>query len=211
MAKKLAIFGISGRTGCEIARVSMSRGWEVCGLVRPKSKLPADILEAKIIRGEFSERNRVVETIANCDAVCCVIGPRPPYSDTFCANATIAIISAMQQTGSRRLICQSGAMIGSAPNRSYAMEWMARSFARRQPEVARDREEQERLIIAGNMDWTIVKPPRLANTRPQGKVEASPTLRVGILSKISRTDLAAFILDVLEQNRFIQQRVFVKG
>jgi len=208
---RLAIFGITGRTGRELAKVASLKGWEVRGLVRPTSVLEGDIGTCRILRGNFDDLDQVGETIADSTAVCCLIGPRPPYKDVFCARATAAIIAAMQHTNCRRLICQTGAMIGAAPNRSYPMEWAARTFARWYPEAAQDREEQERLIESSGLDWTIVKPPRLTDAPPRHRVQASSSLQVGLLSKISRADLAAFLLDEIEACRFVRQRIFVKG
>lgn len=211
MVRKLAIFGISGRTGRELAKVAVLRGWEVCGFVRPTSMVEGGIDNGRIVRGNFNELDRVIETIANSEAVRCMIGPRPPYTDAFCPTATAAIIAAMKQTGCYRLVCQTGAMIGPAPNRSRPMEWMARVFARWQPQSAQDREEQERLVEASGLDWTIVKPPRLTDSLPQGRVQAGSSLRIGLLSTISRADLAAFIIDEVQTGRFVRQRIFVKG
>ena len=206
----LAIFGISGRTGREIARLANMNSWKVRGLVRPTSMFEGDIGTCRIVQGNFDERDRMIETIGDSAAVCCLIGPRPPYRDVFCATATAAIIAAMKQTGCSRLICQTGAMVGFAPNRSRPMEWAARTFAGWHPDVARDREEQERLIESSGLDWTIIKPPRLTDSPPGGLVQADPCLRVGLLSHISRVDLAAFIFDEVQNSLFVRQRVFVK-
>jgi putative NADH-flavin reductase len=211
MTRRLAIFGISGRTGHELARVGGIRGWEVCGLVRPTSRGEGAIVHGRIVRGNFEDFDRVVETVADSVAVCCLIGPRPPYTDIFCAKAITAIIAAMKQAGCKRLVCQTGAMIGPAPNRSHPMEWMARTFARWHPQAIRDREEQERLVESSGLDWTIVKPPRLMDSPSQACVQASASLRIGLLSMISRTSLAAFILDEIQAGRFVRQRIFVKG
>ena len=210
-ARKLAIFGISGRTGRELAKVSSANGWEVRGLVRQTSLFEDATGHCQIVRGNFDELDGVIETIADSTAVCCLIGPRPPYTDVFCAAATASIIAAMKQTGCCRLICQTGAMIGSAPNRSRPMEWAARAFAKSQPDVARDREEQERLIESSGLDWIIIKPPRLTDSPPGSLVQVDPCLRVGLLSQISRVDLAAFIFNEVQTRRFVRQRIFVKG
>ena len=202
---------MSGRTGRKLATLASVKGWEVCGYLRSTSVFERDISTCRIVRGNFDDPDRVLETITDSTAVCCLIGPRPPYRDVFCATATETIIAAMRQTGCRRLICQTGAMIGSASHRSRPMEWAARMFARWHPEVARDREEQERLIESSGLDWTIVKPPRLTDSPPRNQVQADPCLRVGLLSKISRADLAAFIADEIQASRFVRQRIFVTG
>lgn len=210
MVQTLAIFGISGRTGRALAQVARVKGWEVRGFVRPTSRIDSSLGSCQIIRGHFHELDRVMETIAGSVAVCCLIGPRPPYREVFCATATAAIMAAMTQARCHRLICQTGAMIGPAPNRSYPMEWLARAFGRWHPEAARDREEQERIVQSSGFEWTIVKPPRLTDSPPHDRVQAGSSLQIGLLSKISRADVAAFIFDEVQTGRFVRQRIFVK-
>jgi putative NADH-flavin reductase len=211
MIHKLAIFGISGRTGRELAKAASLKGWEIRGFARPTSSVDESIVDYEIVRGSFTERKQVVQTIADSEAVCCTIGPGSPYKDVFCSIATAAIIEAMHQTGCRRLVCQTGAMIGPAPNRTRPMEWLARAFASQHPEIARDREEQEQIIRSSNLEWTIVKPPRLSDSPPRNRVKASTILRIGLMSRISLADLVAFILDEVQACRYSRQRVFVKG
>ncbi len=208
MSRALAVFGITGGTGRAIAREAASRGWMVRGLVRPDSRVPDGLPTAHTVRGDFADRTRVVETVTGADAVCVLIGPRAPSTDVFCAAATEAVLAAMHKAGVRRLVCQTGAMIGPG-NRTRPFEWMARAFARRQPAAARDRVDQERVVRESGLDWTIVKPPRLTDGTLRHVVEAGPSLRVGLLSRITRADLAAFILDTIEQSRHIGARVFV--
>ncbi len=146
-------------------------------------------------------------------AVCCVFGQRPPYRDVFCEAATRTIVGAMRAAGCDRLVCQTGAMIGSGQGlrRSRPMEWMARSFERRHPAIAHDRAAQERIVLESGLRWTIVKPPRLTGGRARGRVRAAPDLPVGLLSSIRRADLAAFLLHETETCAFLRRRVVVKG
>lgn len=208
--RTLAIFGITGRTGQALVGAAVARGWSVRGFARPGSNLPAALVPFSIMRGDFTEATRVVETVAGTDAVCCVVGPRPPYTEAFCAPATEAIIQAMRQVGVRRLVCQTGAMVG-AGNRTLAFEYLARSFARRQPAASQDRVEQERLVHESGLDWTLVKPPRLTDGTTRRCVTADSALRVGLLSKISRASLATFVLEAIEGARYVRARVFVRG
>ena len=207
----LAIFGLTGRTGLALAQAARARGITVRGMTRGSQPL-AELPDVRLVRGTFADASRVAETVAGTHAVCCVIGPRPPSQEAFCAAATTAIVAGMRPAGCRRLLCLTGAMIGGAQgNRSWPMEWMARSFARHAPGLARDREEQERIVAASGLDWTIVKPPRLTDGPATGRVRAGTDVRVGLLSRISRADLAGFMLDEIAQHTFVRQRVFVRG
>ncbi len=209
-ARVLAVFGISGRTGRALAGAAAARSWNVRGFARAESEVPSESATLTIVRGDFADPARVVETVDGADAVCCVIGPRPPYAEVFCAAATQAILDAMRRVGSRRIVCQTGAMVGPG-NRTFAFDWLARTIARRQPVAAHDRAEQERLVQESGLAWTLVKPPRLTDGRGGGCVRAGSTLRVGLLSSISRADLAGFMLDVVEQGQHVRSRVFVRA
>jgi len=204
----IAIFGISGRTGQALADGARSRNWAARSLGRISSTAP---IGAAMIHGGFDQPQRVQEAVRDAVAVCCVFGPRPPFTDVFCAEATRAVIAAMRATGGRRLLCVTGAMIGDVPSRSRPMTWMARTFGWRRPAVAADRLEQEAVVMASELDWTIIKPPRLTDGDPTGRIAAGTDLPVDLRSAITRADLAQFMLDAVADAMFVGQRVLVKN
>ena len=204
----VAIFGISGRTGQALTSDARARGWAVRSFGRISSVAP---MGASMIHGAFTEPGRVQEVVQGADAVCCVFGPRSPHTEVFCAEATRAVITAMQATRCRRLLCVTGAMVGEARSRSRTLSWMAAAFRWRQPATARDRAEQEAAVAGSTLDWTIIKPPRLTDAGPTGRVAAAPDLPVGLLSSISRPDLAHYMLDAVGDRTLIHQRVIVKN
>jgi putative NADH-flavin reductase len=140
-----------------------------------------------------------------------VFGPRPPFTDVFCAAATRAVIEAMHDLGCARLLCLTGAMVGSVPSRSRPMEWAAALFRKRYPAIARDREEQEAVAMQSGLSWTVIKPPRLTTDAATGRIAAAPDLRVGLLSHLSRADLAELMLEEIERPRFTGQRILVRN
>ena len=208
----VALFGASGRTGLAVIEAARRRNWSVRALVRPSSASPADSPAVRVIRGDFDSSDALAEALSQASAVVAVFGPRPPYTDVFCARATERLIAAMRQHGPRRLIVQTGAQIGvDLPNWSWPVRAMSRAFARSRPQIAADFREQERLVRESGLDWTIVKPPLLTNGPPHGGVRIGPELRIGLMSRIRRADLAEAILDELAQPRHIGRAVFVVG
>jgi putative NADH-flavin reductase len=163
-----------------------------------------------VIHGEFQDSGRVRQVVQGTDAVCCVLGARPPYVDVFCAAATRAIMDVMAAAGCRRLLCVTGAMIGDVPTLSQPMSWLRAWFRWRRPAVARDREDQETAVADSSLEWTIVKPPRLTDAGPCGRMVAGPVLPVGLRSSLCRADLASFLLDEVAGPRFVRQRVIVQ-
>lgn len=206
---QLAVFGASGRTGQEILRLAESKVWGVRALVRPSSTCdPRAGLE--IVRGFLHSAADVLATIQGAEAVCCVFGPRSARAQPFCALATCSVIEAMVAVGSRRLLCLTGAMVGELPaNVSLAMRVMAAAYRRLRPELAADASAQERTVIESDLDWTLVKPPRLTNERAGHRVRADRRLRIGMTNRLSRADLAAFMLDEVLACRHVRERVYV--
>lgn len=204
----VAIFGISGRTGQALAAGARARGWALRSFGRISSLSP---MGAVMIHGAFEDAVRVQEVVRDTDAAFCVFGARPPYTDIFCASATRAVIAAMTATGRRRLLCVTGAMLGDVPSRSRAMSGLAALEHWSRPHVVRDRMEQEDAVVGSALDWTVVKPPRLTEGNPTGRVAAGPDVRVGLFSSLSRADLAAFMLDAVGDPAFVRQRVIVKN
>lgn len=204
----IAIFGISGHLGQALASAARDRHWAVRGFGRIASATP---LGAAMVRGSYADAPRVAEALTGTDAVCCVYGPRRPYTDAFCAAATAAVIAAARARGVTRLLCVTGAMIGDLTGRSRPMTWAARRFQARRPAVAADREAQETLVMQSALAWTVLKPPRLTSGPETGNIVAGPDLAVGLLSSLSRADLAAFMLDAIARDQHVGARLVVRA
>ena len=57
------------------------------------------------------------------------------------------------------------------------------------------------------MDWTLVRPPRLVDGPATGKVEHHPRISTRS-TRMHRADLAVFLTDVLEQDLYLRQAPF---
>ena len=124
---KFALFGASGETGKAVCAEARLRGLSISGLVRPGSRLP-DLLEIDQVEGSLTSRSLISSVLSGTDAVVIVFGPRPPYTDIFCAEATCRILELAINQGIGRVLCQTGAMVGDYPrNRTVPFELMART------------------------------------------------------------------------------------
>ena len=206
----VAVFGASGRTGRSVIEAARANGLVVQALSRRPNSVGGHGVEECV--GALTDARTVDRTLNGCVAACVVIGPRPPYTEIFCADATRAIVEGLKRTGCRRIICQTGAMIGDyRENRSRLFELMAKTWQRRQPRPHADRVEQERVVREAGLDWTIVKPPRLTSGGPSTALRVGPTVRVGLLTSVSRGDLGELIVREIREPRFSRQVVFVRG
>ncbi len=221
MAGVVAVFGGSGGTGRDVIAAALRRGVAVRALYRPGSE-PREVPPGlKVLTGQLSAAADVRRTLEGSDGAICVFGPRlgglfskPLEAPTaFCAAATANVVAEMRQLGVRRLVCQTGAMAGD-----HASEWsggvrrFVRNYRRKFPEIAEDRDEQERVVAASGLDWTIVKPFRISPKRGVGQMRAAPAIRISMLTSIRRQDLADLLVREVTGGQFHRQAVFaVKG
>jgi putative NADH-flavin reductase len=77
------------------------------------------------------------------------------------------------------------------------------------PELADDASEQEHVVIDSRLDWTLLKPARLTNSAAMHLIHSGPTLHVGLLSRISRGDLATFLINEAWDSQHLQERVYI--
>lgn len=206
---RICIFGASGRTGLELVRKSVEAGFDTIAFCRPGSCQGLH-QGAHAVYGDLLNPADIDRAVEGSLAVVCAFGPRPPYTDVFCAAVTSLVISSMKSGDVNRLLCITGGMIGDA-RRSILFAFMTRLFKNRLPSIARDREEQEALVTGSGLAWTIIKPPRLTDGRRTGHVKAGEDIKVGLFSHISRADLAEFMISHIERSDYLNRKVVVRA
>ncbi len=209
----LALFGASSRTGVLVTEKALASGNRVRAMLRPHShwRFP-ESKRLTLSQGRLSDPLSVRAMIQGADAVCCLFGPRSPFSAIFCAEATRLIVDTMREEGVKRLICVTGALVGDyAGNRAFFCERLARAYARRRTWQAKDREEQEQLVKECGLDWTLIKPPRLTDGPTSEKLRCNADVRIGVFSHVSRTDLATCILKEIREPLHMHNSVFLSA
>lgn len=209
--RSVAVFGASGGTGRAFVSAALERGYSVRVLLRPSTQWSAPP-GIQVHRGSLGDVTLLDSVVGDVGAVCSFLGPRPPSTDVFCAAATGAILDAMSRGDVPRFLCVTGAMIDAkAPSVSVPARALAWLLGQARAAVAADRARQEALVKASATVWTLFKPPRLRSTPPTGRVAVGPEVRIGLLSAVSRGDLATTILDALQEGRFVRQSVYVRA
>lgn len=193
--KSIVLFGASGRTGKEVLKVATARGFDI---------------------RKFDKKNPTNEelrqTVRGTDGAVIVFGPRPPYTDIFCATMTQNIVTAMEAENVKHLLCQTGAMIGDYPcNRSLFFRIFCSRFKKSNPQGYLDRVKQEAIVKDSSLVWTIIKPPRLTDARDDKTINAGENIKVGLSSSVSRKSLAQFIITELVRPKYIRKTIFVKN
>jgi uncharacterized protein YbjT (DUF2867 family) len=111
-------------------------------------------------------------------------------------------VSAMEKTGPRRLICVSaaGAYITEDPNANVLIKMiLPRMLARHFADVRVMEEE----IRGSDLDWTLMRASRLVNSPLTGHYRVAPDYPPRGGGKISRADVAHFILSALTEDGWL--------
>jgi putative NADH-flavin reductase len=169
-------------------------------LVRDPIKLAArDGLT--LIQGDVLDQTAVDRCLAGSDAVICVLGSHgstEPVED----RGTERILTAMQAHGQRRLIAVTSMGVGDSIDQVAAFfRAIMRLTLKR---VMEAKERQEQAIMASDLDWTIVRPGGLSDGPRTGSYRYGLDKSIKA-TRVSRADVADFILQELKAGDFIRQ------
>jgi len=196
---KLLVLGATGGTGLEIVRQALEHGHSVTALVRSPERLKPFQDRITIKQGDLLNSAELEQVIKGQDAVVSGFGPRVPVSKAdanLLQQFAVALTSAMLHAGVRRVIVESVAFLfkDSIIPPAYLL---GRLFF---PGIVADSSAMEEVFAKSGLDWTIARPPELTDKPYTGKyrVREGHLPRFGF--KISRADVADFMLKAVENH-----------
>ena len=213
---KLAIFGPTGGTGRRLVERAIAEGHDVTAFARNPSKITARHQRLRVVVGDAFDRAAVREAVAGNEAVICVLGSRTPSNplhprrpgdpNGVTSVGTRNIIAAMKDHGLRRLVCQTAWGVGeSRQNPGFAGAFFMNVLV---PPLLRDeyadKEAQEKIMEASDLDWVIVRPMILTNGPWTNVYRVDVDLKPGRRPYISRADVVDFLLQQLTDDTFVR-------
>jgi putative NADH-flavin reductase len=195
---KVAVFGGTGRTGREIVRLALDAGDDVAVLARVPAALRMDHPRLHTVAGDVRDANAVGDVVEGTDAVLSALGTTRRSQVPVCTDGITNIVAAMTAHEVSRIVTLSAFGTGDSHDRSlYArLVWLTMRAK------MLDKETMEKVVRSSGLDWTIVRPPALGNGKPSGVYQTSVDLRMRLTSRISRADLADFMLREVHQPAF---------
>ena len=201
----LVVFGASGRLGLQIVEQALTAGHRVTAFVRSPSKLMKEHPHLTLFQGDSTDAAAVSKALAGQQAVISALGPARPAEPGMLETSARHIVAAMKEQDMYRLISTSGAGVWQPQDQpkfaDYFIATLLHLFAR---EVERDAFASVDVIKGSNLDWTVVRFPRLTNGPRTGKY------RLGYIGKessvqLSRADAAEFILKELTEKKWVRK------
>lgn len=202
---KILIVGATGRTGQQLLDQALAQGHDVAVFVRTPEAFAQHPQRARlrIAQGNVLDGSAVETAVSGQDAVLCALGPRKGAPDTDLTTGTVNIVRAMEKAGVRQLIFLSGHGVGDSVTHTPFIfgKVIIPLFLRG---IYEEKAHQEAAIRGSTLDWVIVRPTRLTNGPLLGTCRIIENY-AGMSAKISRADLAAFMLAQLTSDQYLHR------
>lgn len=200
----LTIFGGTGGVGSRLVAQALDDGHGVTAFVRDPGGLSRP--EATVVAGQLDDYGAVEQAIAGADAVLSCLGARRNTPDQVAVFGTAMqnITRAMKQHGVTRLVAISGAGV-IVPGETVALSRrVVRFFLKRLAgHLAAAKEREYEIVAATDLDWTLVRPPRIVPGPATGRYRVFPD-RVPS-PRISQGDVAHFMLHCTVTDEWVRQ------
>lgn len=205
--RRLLVLGANGPTGRRVVQQALDRGHAVVASTRRPESFPLEHDRLRVVGGDATDPSVVRRAVAGCDAVVCAIGTAFTRRPVTVYSRTIdGVLAAMPEAGCRRLLAvTSSGVIPSAQRHDLGVAGRAfHRFARRTfgRTVYDDMERMEAAVGDSPLDWTVVRPPGLTDEPGTGYVTAETFIEGAYCS---RDDLAAMLLDQLDDTRYVRR------
>jgi putative NADH-flavin reductase len=202
---KLGIIGATRGIGNALLSLALEEGNGMTVLARDPARLKVNDSRLKVIRGDVSDPAAVKELVSGQDAICSCIGIMPTWKtvDVFSRGAA-NILAAMGKGSQQKFVAVTG--IGAGDSKGHGGFLYDRVF---NPLLLKtiyaDKDREEALIKTGRVQWMIVRPGFLTNGPRTGEYRALVRLSGVTAGKISRLDVADFILKELKKPRHFRK------
>lgn len=204
---KIAVIGATGRTGRPLVERLLADGHDVSVLVRDPAKLGVLAERVTVVTGSSTDAAALEQLLAGADAVVSALGPTAKESDLHIRTAH-ALLATMPKYGVRRFVGISGAGVDvPGDQKGLRDRLISKAIQTFGGELAKDKVTEYGIYAGSDLDWTLVRPPRLMDGGATGKV-GHDAQRPG-RSSIKRADLADFVADVVENESYVRQAPFV--
>lgn len=203
----VSLIGATGRTGRLVLAELLQRGHPVTVLVRDPAKLADRAPGVRVVIGSSTDPAAITDLLTGADAVISALGPTAKEADLHTRTAQL-LVAHLPKQGVTRFIGISGAGIDVPGDRKGTRERIISTVIRTLGgAVAKDKRVEYRVIADSTLNWTLVRPPRLLDAPPTGRI-GHDRHTPGHWS-IPHADLATFLVDVLEQDLYPRQAPFV--
>jgi putative NADH-flavin reductase len=204
---KILVFGATGPTGQQIIGQGLELGYEITAFVRNSGRLAIRHPNLTVITGNVLDPTTVLDAVQGHDVIMSALGNGKSLKGNVFSVGTKNIVDAMKKSDSRRIIIMSAFGVGSSlKDVPILLKLIYNTLLKNTFE---DKAIGEKYIKQSNLDWTLVQPVTLTNGPKSGNYKTGELIDVGVIPKISRADVADFMLKLISDQTSIRHSLVI--
>ncbi len=209
----ITVFGATGQVGLQLVKQALAKGHTVRAFGRSvldmiDEDLRNDKLEA--IKGYVFDEKEVYEAVKGSDAVLSALGGSFDGTDKTRSLGLKNIVTQMEKAKVNRIVAVGGLGILNADEDTMIID--TPNYPEMYLPVGKEHLKAYFILQASTLDWTFVCSPDIINAEATGIFHTNANYPPQPNSnKINAGDLAMFMLNELEQNKYINQRVGISN
>ncbi len=206
---KLLILGATGGTGKQFVAQALEAGHSVTAFVRSPDKISSRHDRLRLIKGDVLDGGvALAEAMRGQDAVVSALGRGLSFkSEHLIQRSVPPILSAMQSQGIQRLVFTSAIGVGETVHHVPLFPRLMARFPLRN--IYADKAIGDDLIRRSALAWTLVQPAMLTDGPLTRTYRSGERLEMRGIPKISKADVAHFILTELDNERYVRKTVLL--
>jgi len=208
----ITIFGATGNVGRELVKQALNKDHRVIAFGR--NVYTAGFQEneqLELIQGALFDQNQVYDALKGSDAVLSALGGAFDGTDKTRSLGMKNIVQQMTRAGVQRIVAIGGmGSLNVADDEDIIMN--TPSYPKQFLPVGREHYAAFEFLKASELQWTMVCPPDIIEGPPTGLFHtAANYLPEPNHFKINSGDLALFMLNELENAKYVHQRVGISN
>ncbi|MEO6489371.1 MAG: SDR family oxidoreductase [Ferruginibacter sp.] len=201
---KILILGATGMTGQLLVKLALEKSHQVTALVRSPTKLNIIHENLNVIKGDILDNNILKDLLKDKDAVLSALGVgKSLKSGNLMTRVASVLIPSMHETKVKRLIFLSAFGVGETFSQANFIQKLI--FRLPLKNIYRDKSASDSIIKNSKIDWTLICPTLLTNGPFIGEYKAGEKFTMKGMPKISRADVADFMIKQLTDPTYIRK------
>jgi putative NADH-flavin reductase len=192
---KVVVLGANGGIGGQAVEMALKQGHSVTAILRTPSTLTLTHPNLIAVKGDILKPETWEQYLENKDVVISAIGATTRKETTLYSQGARNLLNAMKKTGANRVFFISASGLDVNPSHSLFIRWATKyALQRLFKNMYADLRQMEQIVKESDLNWTILRPPRLTNKPFTGRYRFAINhfLKAGL--SISRADLAHYML-----------------
>lgn len=203
---RIVVVGAAGGVGRHAVRAALEAGHEVSAA----SRAGAPVRGATSVPLDVRDGDAVARAVAGADAVLWCVGVTRRSGPGVGRVGMAHLVRAASGTGLRRVVTVSGAgvtLVGDDKGLgARAVTTLTRRFAR---EVVDDKEAEHEALLASDLAWTQVRPPRLRDGAATGRWRLTTEAPGPTARPVPRADVAAALVQLCDHEDWVRASPFL--